>query len=150
MRLWVGEEREGREKGVETLFVESVALYEHDLYLIKDVAKERSISRIYLGAGKVDLQSICDEWENVLSGFSVVVECSWLYAASKPSRLVRLINKGAKVVVRKETTLPSDLLERCDIKIENATSLYVYTEKEKTNLSDLYDALYSNDKLINI
>lgn len=58
IRIWKGIEREGLEKGVQTLFVEAPRLVAPFAQIISNIAEREGIQRIYCGAGKMDVEYI--------------------------------------------------------------------------------------------
>ncbi len=58
MRFWIGKEREGRYKGINTLFVETDVITSDVMKNIKQIASKYSFGQIYFGAGEVDVTDV--------------------------------------------------------------------------------------------
>lgn len=144
MRLWEGIEREGIKFGVKTLFVESNRLTCDDLYLIQAKAKERGISRLYLGAGKVDVQTIHSFWVEILKGYEVVVETT-------PQNLHCLyhVEHFDSVVLRNDIGVSN--YQNITPKIDNGKSVTLFYNGITNTLEAVKDGAYSDtDKIIEI
>ena len=144
MRAWVGLEREGREKGVNTLFVESDCVLASDLYKIQDAAKKRGINRIYLGAGKRNVIYICKEWPIICGSMKVVIETT-------PNFLRNLthIKKFKNVILRYDIQLKD--FSNIVPKIDNGSTVAMYYDKEENLLDTLKDGIYTDsDQIIEL
>lgn len=143
MRIWIGEEQEGKEKSKKTLFVESVALLEHDLYLIKDIAKKRNTRRIYLGAGKVDVEYLYEDWRTVLSDFDIIMETS--YTNYLKPVIPKMFSTCESIIIRMDIPKVSDNISA---KIDDTKEVAVFTDKVKTDISTVNKGMYFNDTII--
>lgn len=76
MRCWVGKEVEGYDTGVRTLFVESKTLTMQDADVILFLLRKYDVSRCYLGAGKVDIETASVQFCEKMRGIELVIETS--------------------------------------------------------------------------
>lgn len=141
MRMWIGKEREGKKKGVETLFVEAPWLHILRLKKVRSVAKEHSISRIYIGAGKVDVTRLSKDWVNILQGFEVVVETT----AENVSKLCHT-EKFEEIIVRTDLSLES--LDNVTPKIDNGKKVLMYYGYLENSLSTVKDGYYTDTDIL--
>lgn len=141
MRMWIGKEREGKKKGVETLFVEAPWLHKIRLRKVRSVAKEHSISRIYIGAGKVDVKRLSKYWNNILQSFEVVVETT----AENVSKLC-YAEKFDEIIVRTDLSLES--LENVTPKIDNGKKVLMYYCYEENSLSTVKNGYYTDTDVL--
>lgn len=77
MRFWIGKEKEGRYKGVKTLFVQSSILNDEVLNKVEDILKRYSVGQIYFGAGSVQVNECTNpnKFREVTKGILTSVEC---------------------------------------------------------------------------
>lgn len=137
MRLWEGIEKEGAQIGIKTLFVESKRITYDKLLLIRDVAKKRSISRIYLGAGKVDIIYLYKKWYEILKKIEVVVETT-----SPHIRYLSSLDAFSSVVVR----IDIDVKEYSNIipKIDNKKVVTLYYNGVENSISTVKNGMYTD------
>lgn len=144
MRVWEGIEREGAQTGVKTLFVESARILMLDLHKIRNVAKKRGISRIYIGAGKLDVIQLEETWNEVLIDYDVVIETT-------PQNLDNIvsIDKFQSVVLRNDISLND--YSNVVPKIDNGKSVTLFYNGIKNTIDTVQDGLYTDtDKIIEI
>ena len=141
MRMWIGIEREGKKKGVRTLFVETIWLDELTLKEVRNVAKEHVISRIYIGAGKVDVKGLSKDWVNILQGFDVAVETT-----AKNVDKLRHTEKFSEIIIRTELSLT--LLDNVTPKIDNGEKVRMYYGHEENSISSVKDGYYSDSDVL--
>ena len=77
MRFWIGKEKEGRYKGVRTLFVQSSILDDEVLDKIEDILKRYSVGQIYFGAGSVQVNECTNpsRLKEITKGILTSIEC---------------------------------------------------------------------------
>ena len=141
MRMWIGIEREGKKKGVRTLFVETIWLDELTLKEVRNVAKEHVIIRIYIGAGKVDVKGLSKDWVNILQGFDVAVETT-----AKNVDKLRHTEKFSEIIIRTELSLT--LLDNVTPKIDNGEKVRMYYGHEENSISSVKDGYYSDSDVL--
>ena len=77
MRMWYGKEKEGECDDI-TLFVQTHFLSDERVLQVRKSANDYNVSRIYLGAGRTDLEGITGDALDILrimsSSFKIVVE----------------------------------------------------------------------------
>lgn len=77
MRFWIGKEREGRYKGIKTLFVQSEVLDDKVMDKMNEILKTHSVGQIYFGAGSTQV-NVCTDYsklKNITNGIFTSVEC---------------------------------------------------------------------------
>lgn len=141
MRMWIGKEREGKKKGAETLFVASMWLDADSLRKVCSVAKEHSISRIYIGAGKVDVVELSKEWVNILQGFQVVAETT-----AENVRSLCFTEKFDEIIIRTDLSLTS--LKNVTSKIDNGEKVFMYYEYVENSLSTVKNGYYTDTDIL--
>ena len=138
MKIWKGAEMEGRDKGIITLFVEATALSLEQLETIKEIARQEQISRIYLGAGKVDTLVIDNL--DILNGCNIIIEVSFdNYNKIKDKELYN------EIIVRFD--LDADL-NKLRLKADNGKDVIIYYNGVKNTLNGVLDGLYAKDIMI--
>lgn len=136
MRIWKGQEREGRDTGEMTLFVESEHVTTHVLEKARTLARENGISRIYLGAGKTDILSLCS-WADTLRGFRVIVETT-------AQNLDKLVERGNFIAVILRTEVGGmESVANIFPKIETANSVAIYYNSTSNSTADVNCGLYT-------
>lgn len=138
-RAWIGPEREGYAKGIETIF------YENDIIDCSEVVdilvKYPSCKRVYLGAGRVRPKQIFNTSELDLysraTGTEVVIEFD-------------IGNPIEPFIPSSWTTIAVCQVKPTYIKTDDYKTVNVYKldNPEVTDLVDLSDGLFSCDKLI--
>ena len=141
MRMWIGKEREGKKKGVKTLFVEATLLDTLTLKKVCSVATKHSISRIYIGAGKVDVIGLSKDWFNILQGFDVAVETT----AKNVSKLCHT-EKFGEIIIRTDLSLKS--LANVTPKIDNGEKVRMYYGHEENSISSVKDGYYTDSDVL--
>ena len=150
-RAWIGEEKEGKHKGVNTLFVESPDLDGREVVeFIKTV--QEPFKRLYLGAGGIDVLDFVRSEELVEycndNNIQVVIETTL-----QNEHLISLyLRQNAEIIltIRKSNFNLSGINA---VKFENINFLYVIdidvSPIELTSLHTLNNGLYEGtDKLI--
>lgn len=146
MRLWVGDEREGREK-TRTLFLQSAEL--SDVKPVVNKARSLGVKRLYLGAGRTDVTAIRPEAVEDLknSELDVIIEAS-------PAGLgmALALKDFAKVIVR--TEVPDvDLAGAADLvlKIDDMKNVCAVSDGLlSADISGLVNGLYETDEEVQI
>lgn len=149
MRVWIGEEREGTDKGIMTMFVEGEIIDCSDITPL--LINHPECKRVYFGAGRKDVTTI----------FGL----KQLYADFPNTKLVLEVSVKDNNAIRKQldTTIKyiSDIIVRVYredlilgetdiIKVDNGSDVWTHPLDEMTNTSlhDLNKGLFSNDTLI--
>ena len=140
MRIWEGIEKEGAQKGVMTLFVESKRITCAKLTLICRIAKKRNISRIYLGAGKVNVTYMYKRWHKVLGNYDVVIETAPRYLSKLPQH-----ERFYNIVLRNDITIS---YKNIIPKIDNGKSVALYYGAVENSLKTLKDGIYTDSDTI--
>lgn len=149
--FFLGQEAEGEDKGVLTLFVSG---RNHTLSDVSDKLMQNHVTRIYFGAGEVyglpeDASIHVEEWKGLVSQYTCLVEIdSDELFCQIPQELIVL---GLQVVwviktkQKKNTYNPSVSAFKLINEEENYLE-YIHTRKSKTNSVD--DILYFTDRKI--
>lgn len=138
-RAWIGPEREGYAKGIETIFYEDDIVNCHEV--VELLIKYHQCKRVYLGAGRVRPKQIFNirelEAYRQATGTEVVIELD-----IRSDLLVYIPSSWTIIAVCqvKPTYIKTD-----DYKTVN---IYKLDNPEVTDLCDLSDGLFSCDKLI--
>jgi len=144
MRLWAGIEREGAQTGVKTLFVESNRVGRADLTIIRSEAKKRNISRIYFGAGKIDVKFISKDWVKVFKGFEVVVETTLQSLCYLHFR-----SEFKSIILRNDILLSN--YKNIVPKIDNGKQVTLYYDGVTNDISSVKDGMYKDtDEIIEV
>lgn len=144
MRAWVGIEREGAQKGVKTLFIESNRISRTDLPLIRSAARQRSISRIYLGAGKIDVKFISKDWVKKFKDFEVVVETT-----ARNLNFLHFREQFSAIVLR--TDIEMSNYKNVVPKIDNGEKVTLYYHGVMNSINTVTDGMYADtDKIIEL
>lgn len=149
MRMWYGKEREG-ECDELTLFVLAEAVGANGVKAVRKAANEYGVSRIYLGAGRVDLEYVAPDALELLrvmsASFKIVVEttAACIDVAGKFDGI------ADEIVLRHDVpsmTLPSK--SRLTLKVDNFSEwCAVAGHVIVTDISGLEKGLYPQDKEI--
>ena len=138
-RAWIGPEREGYAKGIETIF------YENDVIDCSEVvdllSKYPSCKRVYLGAGRVRPKQIFN------------VRQLELYSESTGTEVIIEFDIGNPIepfIPSSWTTIAVCQIKPTYIKTDDYKTVNVYKldNPEVTDLVDLSEGLFSCDKLI--
>ena len=140
MRIWKGIEREGFDKGIMTLFVESTVLTNEQLQRVKQCAAEHIINRIYFGAGKQNIVSM-SKWADMFRGFKVVVETT--YPCLHYLADAEMFNQ---IIVRMEVS--SKISSKIAPKIETEREVLVYGLAIKNSISAVESGIYTDTDTI--
>lgn len=138
-RAWIGPEREGYAKGVQTIFYEDDIIDCHEV--VDLLAKYPSCKRVYLGAGRVRPKQIFNvrqlELYSESTGTEVVIE----FDIGNPVELL---------IPSSWTTIAVCQVKPTYIKTDDYKTVNVYKldNPEVTDLVDLSEGLFSCDKLI--
>ncbi len=134
MRVWKGQEQEGRERGKLTLFVESYYITDKEIDDIKKLLRKENISRLYLGAGKVDCMKISNI--DSLKEYEVIVEIS-----AQNFKNLKEREKFSQVIVRVDCSKDDKNLL---IKLDNGKEVEIFYEGVKNTLESLKNSMYQN------
>lgn len=139
MRIWIGYEQEGREQGMQTLFVESRIITSKKIDLIKYYAKQTSIKRIYLGAGKKDILCCLTNLKQLKENENkIVYECSRI----RKQKWLLDINE---IILRQDVNFQE--IKKLQSKIDNGLIVKMY-EKEIYNDINVKNGTYKEDIVI--
>lgn len=145
MRLWIGKEREGKDQGVRTLFVEASELSIDDKNIILDSVRKHDIKRIYFGAGRVDLTKEQTHFFEALhlNGCYVVLESSAttaLYWAKHTIALDEIVMRlDCDYDAKKTKIVP---------KIDTGTEAKLFYEPIVNTLNDVKDGMYTTTDFV--
>jgi len=142
MRIWIGNEAEGQERGARTMFVEARVITKRRARLVLRLAEQYAVKEFYFGAGKKDIiLSSKAAWE-CFSGARTKLE------TSRPSRaLMTRICPSFRVIVRRD--FPEAYLRRAIVpKFDYQTAVRVYTDYAANSTEEVADGMYKKDKMI--
>lgn len=141
-RIWEGPEAEGYEKGERTAFVEATRLSWEDAGLIRSRVRAR---RLYFGANERDVESVPDGFFADLCGdYRVCVETG-------PRNLALIAAKvpyNALLILRNILDIPDRDMTRIRYKFRTGGGLLVLRDGEFTDISELRDGMYKEDKVV--
>ena len=139
IRAWIGPEREGYAKGIETIFYEDDIIDCHEV--VDLLAKYPQCKRVYLGAGRVRPKQIFNT--NELDLYSQATKTEVVIEFDIYSSLVQFIPSSW-------TTIAVCQVKPTYIKTDDYKTVNVYKldNPEVTDLADLSEGLFSCDKLI--
>lgn len=142
MRIWIGNEAEGPERGARTMFVEARVITKRRARLVLRLAEQYAVKEFYFGAGKKDIiLSSKAAWE-CFSGVRTKLE------TSRPSRaLMTRICPSFRVIVRRD--FPDEYRGREIVpKFDYQTAVRIYTDYSENSTKGLNKGLYTEDILI--
>jgi hypothetical protein len=154
MRIWYGNEAEGKSRQIATLFVEVDHFTQYVIDVVKEVVERqetKNAKRIYFGAGKVDVKSfdgfddLCD-W-CLARGLRVIMETS----VENWSNLPKWFKHLGEVIVRFDLAYVDEFAY---IKFEHGEDVYVNVKTlhddtwQYTNLKSLNHGMFNGDILI--
>jgi hypothetical protein len=148
LKIWIGPELEGYEKGQLTLFVKGDR--PHTNYVVSLLAEHRECKRIYLGSGRTDVVEFSDNllhycYEN---GISVVVETSPPGIKNIPCTYREL----CRIIVRvdipdyEDVNYPGQTYLKLDT--ERVVRIIQSSEMIHTDLADLEGDMFKQDKFL--
>ena len=141
MRIWEGIEKEGKDQGIKTLFIECARILRKDLIVIKSIAKKRNIQRIYFGAGKVDVRYLYKGWVSILQEFIVILETT-----PQSLRNINTLHKFKSVVIRNDIQL--NTIDNIIPKIDNGEQVAMYYNRVENNINTVKNGMYEEDYLL--
>jgi len=141
--IFIGDEKEGRYKGLKTLFVGGL----HNLREVFDLAEKHSCEHIYLGAGRTYSHGLSQKDIKFLlqAGFKLSLETT--YNPHLDKEIYPQINCIYTILMG---SFPLDLSWLCEnhcIKIEDDNKLFIMPVSESitTILDTLKDNMYEGD-----
>jgi len=150
MKCWIGEELEGSDKGILTLFVSGITVQSS---IILRVIKDTECKRIYLGAGRLDFcevlnsKLLIDYCRN--NDTQLIVETS-LSALKYSFQNTKLFEDATQIIVRFDEDIINKIGEDDIIKIDTKTDVFLISKKNmiNTDLQDLKCDMFITDKLV--
>lgn len=153
LKIWIGPEMEGKDKGIETLFVQSDTLLDYNKLI--QLLRENNVKRVYLGAGRTPYPGMqTDSGEFIFINYCnqnnirIVIE-------TKPQHLYLLSNfySSAEIIVSIfSSLLPNTmkLIKGIDFKLDNYKDTIVFNADNKyhTSLDTLNGVTYDCDRII--
>lgn len=151
MRVWIGPEMEGKQKGVKTLFVCGRKI---NIEVITRLMKKHCPERLYLGAGRTNtkltdtqlarIRQVCDQYN-----IAIIMEVS----NEDMNDILKGLNLDYidQIIVRVENRAFKCLRDWDVIKMDDMTSAVYTAEREDmewTPLITLNDGLFEGDKLL--
>lgn len=151
MRVWIGPEMEGKQKGVKTLFVCGRKI---NTAVITRLMKKHCPERLYLGAGRTNtkltdtqlarIRQVCDQYN-----IAIIMEVS----VDEMNDLLKGLNLNYidQIIVRVENRAFKRLRDWDVIKMDDMTSAVYTAEREDmewTSLITLNDGLFEGDELL--
>lgn len=142
MRIWIGEEQEGPEKGLSTMFVEARFLTRRKGRRVARYMEAYNPSRLYLGAGKKDVVFVSKDFLSCVYGPQIIME------TSRPTpALLRRLGRSVQVVARLDLPAWAQAYN-IDPKIDYQNAVRIYTHFTQNSTQGVTDGMYKNDKLI--
>ena len=151
MRMWYGSEKEGECDDI-TLFVQTHFLSDERVRQVRKAANDYNVSRIYLGAGRIDLEGITDYSLDILrvmsSSFKIVVETT----AAFVDIAEKLDGIADEIILRYEVpNLTRPRKSRLTLKVDNIYNWCAVAGRLiATDITGLKDGLYPQDKEIKV
>lgn len=151
MKIWIGPEMEGKNKGELTMFVSAETISQQDEVVIMDLLKEHpDCKRLYLGAGRVsllyidskDLQEFCKS-----SNIKIILEISYQFLA----RTIRYLNIESDQLIVRFHKNDMNTLKNCDmIKLDDGKEVRTVEIEDMvvTNLSTLKQDTFDVDVVL--
>ncbi len=150
MRIWIGQEQEGIEVGIETIFVESKTITTDLFSIIFNAIDKYNVKRVYLGAGRVDC---------------VYVDNAYMFVEECKKRNVQIVQETSVECFKYINTAIADYGEivltlrdnnviyipkNISFKIDNYIQaiLYQNTLTSIRELNDVKDNMYACDTII--
>lgn len=135
-RIWIGPEREGAQKGEQTIFVEAEIVNLSLWQIVMQLSEKYACNRLYFGAGKKDIR------ESILIPKSrkvkTIVECSCV-------NINKIAGKGySEIIIRVD--IPN-LKELFSIKTDNDKEVVIY-KPQYLNEICTDKGLYLGDRII--
>lgn len=142
MRIWIGKEKEGPDRGALTMFIEARLITRRRAEAVMSLAKKHDVSVFYFGAGKKDVLFADKAAFQRFSRENVKIETSY------PSRwLARKICPSFTVIVRRD--LPAQYNEvRYIPKTESGQFVRIYTNYAENSTKTIQKGLYKGDRRI--
>lgn len=142
MRIWVGKEQEGNNKGALTMFIEGREINHDQEKVILNLIDKYEITRVYLGAGKTDLLHFPGTLlETSLASFEVVVECS-LQNVRKWNALLPYVSE---LVIRIDDYTIDALSKKTVLKTDNGKVAALFYDRVINSIEAVKDGMYAND-----
>lgn len=138
MKIWKGPEREGKDIGKDTIFVESSVLDFCVINKVKEIAKKEKISRIYFGAGRVDILKIEAQCLNGLNNAYLIAESSYNNLSILLSE-IRFNERIARLDLNAQ-----DKAKNIKAKIDYGDKVSFFVDSIETNLKTLKKGLYTD------
>ena len=143
MRIWKGIEREGKSKGILTLFIEASILCQDDIEKIDTIASKNDLKRLYFGAGRIDwekeslslVKKLCDK------GYSVTIECSYSNYYNN-----KVLLNFKEIIVRIDTKIIP--LPNVTVKLDNNKSVAMFYNPIYTSLATLKNGMYTDSDIL--
>ena len=151
MRMWYGSEKEGECDDI-TLFVQTHFLSDERVLQVRKAANDYSVSRIYFGAGRIDLEGITGDALDILrvmsSSFKIVIETT----AAFVDIAEELDGIADEIILRHEVpSLTRPRKSRLTLKIDNIYNWCAVSGRlVSTDITGLKDGLYPQDKEIKV
>lgn len=146
IRIWVGQEQEGKCVGKKTLFVETQELTIQYIKEILRCAKMHNTKRVYLGAGKIELLKYdVSQIQTLLdAGCEIIIECLF----SNRAIYDNIISFISQLILRIECD-NYNVQDKYVFKIDDNRNACIYQDPWVNNLQGVYKGLYTQtDKLI--
>lgn len=147
MRCWVGKEVEGDCRST-TLFVESKRLTTDIFKHVAQYARKHGVNRVYFGAGRVDVESVQNDFSPLLDAdLRIVVETTIGHAQT-----AALFPANTVIVLRFESRVSTKCLNGREItlKVDDFAQVGCAKGVIWNSLEGLKNGLYENDKEVEI
>lgn len=151
MRMWYGKEKEG-DCAEKTLFVQTDVLSDKRVRQVRKAANDYNVSRIYLGAGRTDLEGITGDALDILrimsASFKIVIETTAAFIDTAQE----LDGIADEIILRHEVpNLTRPRKSRLTLKIDNIYRWCAVAGRLiATDITGLKDGLYPQDKEIKV
>lgn len=151
MRMWYGREKEGECADI-TLFVQTDVLSDRLVWKVRKAANDYNVSRIYLGAGRTDLEGITGDALDTLrvmsASFKIVIETTAAFIDTAEE----LDGIAGEIILRHEVpNLTRPRKSRLSLKIDNIYNWCAVAGRLiATDITGLKDGLYPQDKEIKV
>lgn len=167
MRVWLGKEMEGPDKGLTTLFIEEQIIRKQEAFKVYQLLNGEygtEVRQLYLGAGRKDinlefttsLEKLISEIGRDFPKVRIVLETSNLKELVSYTSLVQaLVSYGVRIVYRNELeqkpALIKQLLDNTFIKVDDMRkTVYIdsFRGEYKTNIDTVEKGLYKNEDVM--